>query len=381
MFIEVRKAEFLNKGAELMLRAAVEQIRARYPQSKLVMGPGHEKTAAPYLKRAQLGAYQKAWLWRAGWQLGDLAALAPAKLREAYGVVLDREIHAVLDAAGFLYSDQQGSSYLHELSRASLRWKARGTRVVLLPQAFGPFREESSKDAVRRIVDNVDLIFAREEDSFRHLQDIVGPVENIRIAPDFTNLIAGYIPPDFDRNALQVAVVPNYKMIQKGAGGAREQYVPFLAKVMRHLKMRDARPFFLIHEGQRDREIADRVASEVGDVRIVENPDPLAIKGILGACRASVGSRYHGLVSALSQGVPALATGWSHKYQMLYKDYELAEGMLDVGIEEASLAESLDRLIDPRIHEATSARLQQRSEILKQKTRDMWAQVFKVIET
>ena len=138
MYIEIRKAEFVNKGAELMLLAAVEQVRLRYPQARLVMAPGHEKSAAPFGKRAALGFYQKAWLWRSSLQLGDLAALAPKKLREAYGVVLDRELDAVLDAAGFLYSDQQGAKYNHELARASQRWKRRGTKVILLPRLSAP---------------------------------------------------------------------------------------------------------------------------------------------------------------------------------------------------------------------------------------------------
>ena len=49
-------------------------------------------------------------------------------------------------------------------------------------------------------------------------------------------------------------------------------------------------------------------------INIVQETDSLCIEGIIGASDGVIGSRYHGLVNALSQGVVALAVNWSHKY-------------------------------------------------------------------
>jgi hypothetical protein len=68
--------------------------------------------------------------------------LVPAGIREQYGVVLDKEVNVVLDAAGFAYSDQWGPDLSEELARSSKRWKKQGSKVILLPQAFGPFRDQ-----------------------------------------------------------------------------------------------------------------------------------------------------------------------------------------------------------------------------------------------
>lgn len=52
----------------------------------------------------------------------------PTGIREQYGIVLDKEINVVLDAAGFAYSDQWGPDLSEELARSSKRWKKQGSR-------------------------------------------------------------------------------------------------------------------------------------------------------------------------------------------------------------------------------------------------------------
>jgi colanic acid/amylovoran biosynthesis protein len=42
-----------------------------------------------------------------------------------------------------------------------------------------------------------------------------------------------------------------------------------------------------------------------------------------------VGSRYHGIIAALSQMVPALVLGWSHKYFELMRDVGTEEYIAD----------------------------------------------------
>ena len=115
-------------------------------------------------------------------------------------------------------------------------------------------------------------------------------------------------------------------------------------------------------------------------IPILKEDDPLELKGILGASRAVVASRFHALVSALSQGVPAVATGWSHKYTELFEDYGFPEGLLSIDDDAARVDAMLDRLVDADASRTISMRLLEHSERLKARSEDMWSGVQSVID-
>lgn len=379
MIIEIRRAGFINKGAELMLHAILNKLRDRYPDAVLVVSPTSKKGSQPFAEFTRLGMFPKASLWRNGIQWGDLACFLPKKLREMYGLILDREIDFVIDAAGFSYSDQWGVETSKELAASSKRWKKQGTKVILMPQAFGPFRNKDIQHYVKEWVKNVDLVYAREIDSYNHLVGIVGENEKIRIAPDFTNLIAGVVPENHDVANLKVALVPNCRMIDKTGKQEGQAYLPFMVSCAEYLVEKNAKPFILVHEGEADAALAEQISQAVGGIPIVKEADPLKIKGILGVCDATIGSRFHGLVSALSQGVPSLAAGWSHKYVRLLEDYGFPDGVISVLEDGNTLKAKIDMLLgvsDAGLRE----RLLKSSEELKAKSMYVWDSVFAEID-
>ncbi|RJQ70884.1 MAG: polysaccharide pyruvyl transferase family protein [Desulfobacteraceae bacterium] len=382
MLIEIRMAGFINKGAELMLYATLEKMSEAYPDADFVMAPTTYKGAAPFDKRARLGFLQKAWLWGYGFQWGDLAAFTPRKFREMYGVILDREIDIVMDAAGFAYSDLWGPKSTKELARSCKRWHKRGTRLILLPQALGPFKKGKISEYIKNIAQTADLIFPRDSISYEHLTEVVGENPNIRMAPDFTNLIEGILPDNFDAQSYRFCLVPNFRMIEKTPKDQSEAYLPFMIKCARYLIKKQSGPFLLIHEGDNDLMIARKVSEgSGGNIPIVRESHPLKIKGILGACEGTLGSRFHGLASALSQGVPSLATGWSHKYKMLFRDYGFDEGLIDVMSTDAQIYEKIDLLTEHESRKRLQAKILKKANELKKQSEEMWNSVFKILKS
>ena len=380
MIIEIRKVGFSNKGAELMLYAILQKLSKGFPDAQFVMAPTGPNGAAPFSKRAKLGLYQKAFLWRNGIQFGKLFSLMPKKVREMYGIFTEKEIDVVIDSAGFEYSDQWGQQRCLELAASSRVWKKNGTKLIMLPQAFGPFTSPKIKSAIKEAVNNSLLVFPRDKISYDNITGIVGGDPKIKIAPDFTNIIEGIKPEGFDSENCKVAIIPNYRMVDKS--DAEGGYLPFMVKSAKYLLSKNARPFILIHESKSDLHIAEKINTEVGNkLPVIEESNPLVLKGILGMCDATLGSRFHGLVSALSQGVPSLATGWSHKYQMLFEDYDFSDGVIDIQTEDEVLYKKMDLILNEDSKTRIKDRLIQRAKILKHGTETMWSEVIAIINS
>ena len=102
----------------------------------------------------------------------------------------------------------------------------------------------------------------------------------------------------------------------------------------------------------------------------------MKIKGILGACEGTIGSRFHGLVSALSQGVPSLATGWSHKYKMLFADYDFPEGLIDITSSQLDICNKIDLIINSDSKKEIKSRIKVKSQKMKELSTEMWVDVL-----
>lgn len=378
--IEIRKAGFTNKGAELMLYAILEKIKGEFPQAKFCMTPILD--SQPYEKRAQLGLYQKIHFWKKGFHLGELINVLPNGIKERFGIVSSKDVDVVLDAAGFTYSDQWGQKSCEELASSCRLWKKNDTKVILLPQAFGPFKSHYNQRDMKTVTENCDLIFAREQDSYDYLLEISGEQENIKLAPDFTNLMEGVLPENFNTKENRFCIVPNYRMIDKTSKEQSDAYLPFLIICAKYLLEKNQKPFILVHEGEKDMKLAKKINDATGgNLNIIQELHPLKIKGILGACEGTIGSRFHGLVSALSQGVPSLATGWSHKYQMLFKDYGFEDGLLDVTANEKEIYKKIDLVIEEKSRSHIENSIGKNGIRLKKESEKMWNQVFSIISS
>jgi polysaccharide pyruvyl transferase WcaK-like protein len=366
--LELRPGLLTNKGGELMLRAAVAELGADHRLAA-------EHWIGPYDLRARLGLHQKLWFPRAGRLAGVPARAMPRRFRTMFGLVTEREIDAVVDLAGFAYSDQFGRARAAAAARNARRWKGQGKRLILLPQAFGPFDDPGVREATRSLLAAADLVFIRDGVSDQHVRSLRVPGLNARRAPDFTVALRGKRPADGDM-VRYACIVPNQKLLTHTAPGIAASYLDFLTSAVDELRRQAIEPVILLHESS-DRELANCIQARTGPLRVVDDPDPLVLKGVLATAHLVVGSRFHALVGALSEGVPAIAAGWSHKYGALFEEYGCED--LVVSPTQDRLRPMIRRLIDGPGRDDLVARLRQRAEEQRRQVAAMWETVRQMI--
>jgi colanic acid/amylovoran biosynthesis protein len=362
-----------NKGALLMLEAASQALRQHYDDIRIVVS----MRLTPEL-RLRNG------LWASLPAEGARSALAiafralPAKVRRAGTLVARSEIDVILDASGFAYGDAWPIKKLRSRLLAPLRRRT-GSRpkIILLPQAFGPFTSPDIRRDMAEALSKVDLVLARDQASLDHLLGLGVANAPIRVAPDFTNLLAG--EPFADKSDRPAYVIPNSKVLTSSAPQAKKAYFDFLAMAVNELRRQGATPSFLIHEGEGDYQIAVTVNSSLDQPAEIIVPSTASeAKQRIASAKCIVSSRYHGLVSALAAGVPALACGWTHKYGALMQDYSLSDLLLNLE-QRDEWAAKLDALMRAVGQADRLAALREAAAREKKKSEAMWNAVFEVI--
>ncbi len=231
----------------------------------------------------------------------------------------------MLDASGFAYSDSFSLDRHQREAFFGRRWSKAGVPKIMLPQAFGPFRDKEKARLAAEILDQAEVVFARDDVSLANLQDLGIETEVIR-SVDFT---IGLHPPKMDRVKATpfVAIVPNTKIVSSGRATASE-YVALLEQYAVAAERSGREALLVVHEDT-DLSIAAEIAGRRG-LDIFEDDDPLILKAVLGQADAIVASRFHAVVGALAQGVPSVVLGWSHKYAQLLNDFGVPQWSADL---------------------------------------------------
>lgn len=376
MYIKIVGGTFSNAGDHLMLVAAVKALRAMHPTPDIVSSILGETT---YSDRAVLGLYQTVLRPRRLCFARVVGVPILRRYGHLFGIVPDDRITAILDMSGYAYADRWGLDILRERLRDYKAARTQGKKIILLPQAFGPFESSISRKLVASLMECVDVAYARDRFSLAQLRDAVGDCEKIRLAPEFTQVLTqDQLPERTTELKGAVALVPNIQVIRQSRGISFDSYLAFWKRVAVGIRALGYKPVLIQFSRDLDTEIIDAIQVQNPGISLIRSRDPLTLRAVLGACRAAVCSRYHALVSAYSQGVPAITTSWSHKYSEFAKEYEMGDCVVAVNTSENNLYQALDNIVGAN-RDSLSAKLLDISHRMIASVWNMWREIAEIL--
>lgn len=386
--IEIRGIDFINKGAELMLAAIQQELATWNPRpasvAQLRVGSFADRShrGLGHLLRVDLNA-KRVRLFNP--LIGPLSAILgntlPTSLINAKQLFRERDVLAIFDASGFSYGDQLGAWNCELMAFLSARWKRQGKKIILLPQALGPFNNYAVKASFRKVLQNADLVYARDQVSLTNVLNAYGPQPNLRQSPDITIAVDSLPQSEPGTLSNAVAVIPSQRMLDRTDVMVQQRYLDTLIAVVNYLGQRGLKCKIVVHE-TKDLPLARELQQRTRNIgELVTVDDALVLKHVLGRVDVVVSSRFHGLVSALSQGVPVIAMGWSHKYRELLEDFGVAEYLLEVTAPIDTILERIDRLMEPRRRLKLRQVLFQRAQEQKTRVRQMWHEVRSLLSS
>lgn len=330
-----------NQGAMLMLEAIKQQLSSSIPGARIAVPAS--------MSRSVREEYKLLGVLEGNSKRMKLLRLLPSFLLRTQKLIKPDGVDVLLDASGFGYGDYWGISKLrNRLTRRLASWKSPGCVAILLPQALGPFEDPGMCAEFSEALSFIDLAFARDGQSYLYAERCVPDGYELGRAPDFTNLLKPELASEMNKWRGYSFIIPNEKMIAKADEHETTRYLNFLQICAQKISASGRSVAILVHEGEQDLGLAQVIQTKMAvPVPIVVPRSALETKALISTADLIISSRFHGLVSALSSGVPALACGWSHKYEALMSDYQVAQYCIRLDDSEATL-----RLIDQFLGDA-----------------------------
>jgi len=174
-----------------------------------------------------------------------------------------------------------------------------------------------------------------------------------------------------------LGIIPNYKMISH-ANFSVNQYSKFVDLICSVARSYGVEVFLLNHEGEKDYELCLSINNQLQKkVPVLTNLNSREIKGIIKISKLIISSRYHGVASSLNQGIPCLATSWSHKYELLFKDYDLEDMLLSLDDDFEKIEATIANIFSN--YSEIKSKIERNMLVLSSRNEDMWSYIWSFI--
>ncbi|MDE5863607.1 MAG: polysaccharide pyruvyl transferase family protein [Lachnospiraceae bacterium] len=371
----VTGGNFKNKGAQSMLFVTIDEIRKRIPDCEVYFGcsVGDPKLSDVHFK--QICYSREARYIALGRQvvLNFFIAVAKAVAYFLYGKRSNllnffdakryvSSMDLIVDVSGFALGDKW-SRRINESFLNTIRLAKRyNIPIFIMPQSFGPFQYPSGlediKDEIAELLQYPQLIFAREKEGYELLTKDFG-LTNVVYSSDLVLQNTGvqaeniYLkPPALSLPEIStkhnVGIVPNRQCF---VHGDKNTILKRYRAIVEQL-LEQHREVYLFRHSFEDltycRQIAEMFESEP-HVHLLENDfSCFEYDAFVRNFEFIICSRFHGIVHAYKNHVPAIALGWAVKYRELTASVGQAAYIFDIideNCEEETMLQAIGQMI------------------------------------
>lgn len=370
-----------NKGDMLMLLAILQRYGDKHQIS--VLPSSCSKSTAenlgllfcrPYLtssKKTPLALFKNL-------VMGFLIIL-PDIILKRLGYVSPRNISLVLDASGYAYGEVWGPKKV--INSVKMYSCFKGAHVVFMPQSYGPFESQALQGRVRDLIHNSPMVCARDRSSYNHIASLVSGSPNVYCSPDFTFDVAKKEPAALSLPEKYVVFIPSHRVAESIG---HEAFWCFYRNAFKAATKCHYKVVVLAHDVKHDFDLGEKLRKSLGmEKATVALDDVREIRWVISKSSLVVGSRFHGLVSALSQCVPAVGLGWTHKFDCLFEDYGIGEFLVKDEIGLAGVPDMVRRLLDVEgkgERKAFLAAVRNNRKVLRDRANFMWERLDDIVD-
>ena len=241
--------------------------------------------------------------------------------------------------------------------------------MVQFPQTYGPYNSRIARWLARFLLKRSSIIIARDKESQKVAQELVGPQPKVLLSPDVAFSLESIKPERIELEPPMSGPVPsgviglnvnglmyNGGYTRKNMFGLKFNYAAFLPKLVGALLENQSGEVWLVPhtyaprgQVESDNEASEKLRDSMppdlrNRVRVVAAEyDQHELKGIIGQCDFFIGSRMHACIAALSQGVPCVGVAYSRKFSGVFESVNMAEWVVDA--RSASQDEAVARIV------------------------------------
>lgn len=311
MIVEIKGAGFVNKGAELLLRSCLRLIYENFGDDVLIVRSKNANFEEDkFHKELKLGSVEvRSWK----------GLIQSVVIRDSENnSIQDGHIDLILDVSGYLYCDFWGARAIWRNALYYKYWRNRGCKIVLLPQALGPFDQLINRTLFRYLAKQVEVIYARDQESYDIVKSVI-PASKLHseYLQDITFIL--------DSNEVDFSARDGVGLVISEKFYRNKSDIFLLLEVLRRHNFFSVKVFCFdsLGDAALTRFLLEELESQSFHVQDFSMLNGIESKKELSKCTLVVSSRYHAIVSALSCAVPVVATSWSHKYETLLAEFRL----------------------------------------------------------